>query len=169
MRAVPLQQQREIERCINVVGCNQQRLAQAFDSRLGASLIIQQVGEIVPSFGKCRIGASSRSQSRFGFDGPARSPKHVPEIERRRCISRIAFHKNSIEPLGFGYVTDLFRSVGPIEQFIRIIPGVIYRQDELTIFVGAAARLLDLNVTQGASMQPDLRPIRQLEAISGFR
>ena len=106
-----------------------------------ASLIIQQVGEIVPSFRKCRIGARSSPQSRFGFDGASSGPKHVPEIERRRCISRIAFHKKAIEPLGFGNVPDLLSRMRPIEQFIGIVASAINCKDELTVFVRSAARL----------------------------
>ena len=49
----------------------------------------------------------------------------------------------------------LLRSVGPIEQFIRILPGAIDGHDELTIFVRATAGLLDLNIAVGASMKPD--------------
>ena len=49
-----------------------------------------------PSFGKCRICASCGPQSRFGFDGAGSGPKHVPEIERRRSISRAAFHEKPI-------------------------------------------------------------------------
>ena len=74
--AFSLQQERQIEHCINVVGRNQQGLAQAFDGGFGASLVIQQVGEIVPSFPKCRIGAGRSPQSRFGFDRAGSRPKH---------------------------------------------------------------------------------------------
>ena len=44
--AFPLQQQRQVERCINVVGRNQQGLAQALDGGFGAPLTIWQVGEL---------------------------------------------------------------------------------------------------------------------------
>ena len=67
---------------------------------------------IVPSFRKCRISAGSCPQGRFGLDGPRGGPKHVAEIERRRCIRRIAFHEEAIEPLGFGNVAHLLRSMG---------------------------------------------------------
>jgi hypothetical protein len=52
----------------------------------------------------CRIGAHSVPESRFGFDSTGGGPKHVTEIERRRCVSRIAFHEEAIELLGFGYI-----------------------------------------------------------------
>ena len=132
-------------------------------------MIIQQVGEIVPSFRKCRIGARSSPQSRFGFDGTSSGPKHVPEIERRRRISRVAFHEKAIEPFGFGNVPALLGRMRPIEQLIGIVPCAINCQDELTVFVRAAARLLDLNVAEGAGMKPDTQPSRRQEAISGFR
>ena len=73
--ALSLQHQREIEHCIDVVGRNHKRLAQALDGGFGTPLIIQQVGEIVPSLGKCRISARSSPQGGFGFDGPAQRPE----------------------------------------------------------------------------------------------
>jgi hypothetical protein len=36
---------------------------------------------------------------RFGFNPAAGSPKHVPKIERWRCIGRIAFHHDPVEAL----------------------------------------------------------------------
>ena len=78
------------------------------------------------------------------------SKKHVPEIERRRCVRRIAFHKQAVEPLGFGNVPHLLGSMGPIEQVIGIVAGVVYCENELTVLIRAAARLFDLNVAERA-------------------
>ena len=43
----------------------------------------------------------------------------------------------------------------PIEQLIGIVPCAINGQHELTVFVRTAARLLDLDVAEGAGMKPD--------------
>jgi hypothetical protein len=77
VRAFPLQQQCKIEHRIIVVGCNHERVAEAFDSGFGSPLIVQQVGKIVPGFRKRRIAARGGPQSRFGFDGAAGRPKHI--------------------------------------------------------------------------------------------
>ena len=74
-----------------------------------------RAAEIVPSFRKCRIGARGGPQSRFGFNGPAGPSKHVSEVERRRCICRVAFHSKAIKPFGLSNVTDLLGDNGPIE------------------------------------------------------
>ena len=42
-----------------------------------------------------------------------------------------------------------------IEQLVGILPCAINGQYELTVFIRAAARLLDLNVAEGAGMKPD--------------
>ncbi len=43
----------------------------------------------------------------------------------------------------------------PVEKVIGIVASVINCQDELTIFVGTTARLLDLNIAVCAGMKPD--------------
>jgi hypothetical protein len=60
------------------------------DGGFGPSLVIQQVGEIVPSFPKCRIGAGSSPQSRFGFDRAGSRPKHVTEIDATASDLRLS-------------------------------------------------------------------------------
>ena len=47
----------------------------------------------------------------FGFDGARGTSQHIPEIERRRCISRVDFH---VEPFGLSNVAHdvlLFQAV----------------------------------------------------------
>jgi hypothetical protein len=102
-----------------------------------------------------RLCARSRPQSHFGFDRTATGLKHVPEIERRGSVGRIAFHKQSIEPFGLGNFPQLLGRMRPVEKVIGIVAGVINCQDELTIFVGTTARLLDLNIAVCAGMKPD--------------
>src|SRR3984893_4790616 len=68
---------------------------------------------------------------------------------------RIVFHEQAIEPFGFGNVSRLLGSMGPIEQFIGIVAGIIDCKDELTVLIRATTRLLDLNVAERAGMKPD--------------
>jgi hypothetical protein len=44
--------------------------------------------------------------------------------------------------------------MGPIEQVIGIVAGVVYCENELTVPIRAAARLFDLNITERASVKP---------------
>ena len=47
--------------------------------------------------------------------------------------------------------------MSPIEQVIGIVAGAINCKNELTVFIRAAARLLDPNVAEGAGMKPHSR------------
>jgi len=57
------------------------------------------------TLGEQWISACRCTQSHFRFNLLATSPKHVPEIKRRRRIAGIAFHQDTIEAFGFGNVT----------------------------------------------------------------
>ena len=45
--------------------------------------------------------------------------------------------------------------MGPIEQVIGIVAGVVNRENELTVLIRAAARLFDLNVADRAGVKAD--------------
>ncbi len=81
-----LKQQREIEHGIGVVRRDPQRCAQAFNGGLSASLLVQQVAQVVPSIRECRIDARRGAQGGFGLDVAGRGPEQVAEIERCRRI-----------------------------------------------------------------------------------
>jgi|ERR1700747_3194824 hypothetical protein len=56
-----LKQEREIEYRINVGRRGSQRLAQAIDGGFRPTLLVQQVGEVVPSFRKHWVSARRRA------------------------------------------------------------------------------------------------------------
>ena len=82
-------------------------------------------------------------------------PQYVPEIERRQCVRRIDFHEQPIEFFGFRTVPHLLGSMGPIEQVIGIVAGVVNCEGELSVLVRATARLLDLNVAERGEIGRD--------------
>jgi hypothetical protein len=70
-------------------------------------------------------------------------PEHVSEIERRRCISQIAFHQNSVEALGFGNISKLLSRLSPRKQVIGIVLRLADRKEKLAVFVSTSPRLFD--------------------------
>lgn len=64
----------------------------------------------------------------------------------------------------------VIRRMGPIEQVIGIVAGVINCKDELTVLIRATSRLLDLNVAERAGrerIRAGVRPDAQRQ--SGLR
>ena len=53
---MPVQQAREVEDCIGIVRVGLHGALQAIDREFGATLDLEQIGEVVPSLGKMRVG-----------------------------------------------------------------------------------------------------------------
>jgi len=68
----------KIKHRVGVVRCSLERTPQTIDCGFRATLLAR------------RISARGRTQRRFGFELSTSSPKHVPKVERRRRIRRIA-------------------------------------------------------------------------------
>jgi hypothetical protein len=108
-----------LNRCTCVIRRYAQRLAQAFDCRIGPTLVVQQIAKIVPSLGIFRIDPRGSSESRFRFDITAVDPEHISEIERRRCIRWIAFHLEAVEPLGFDNISHFLSASNSLAKARR--------------------------------------------------
>jgi len=154
--ASSLEQHRKVEHCVCVVRRDPQRCAQGFDGGFAASLLVEQVAEIVPSLRECWIDTRCGPQCHFGFDIAAVGSEHVTEIERCRCIHWIAFHKNAVKAFGFGNITSLLSRLGLLKQVIRIVPGLVDCEHKLAVFVGASPGLFDFQAVARSGMEPHI-------------
>jgi hypothetical protein len=133
-----LQQQGEVEHCISVAGGDLQCFAQTFDGGFGASLLVKEVAEIVQGLREGRINPRRGPQCCFGFDITAMGPEHVSEIERRRSITWIAFHQNSVEALSFGSISNLLSRLRLRKQVVGIVLKLADRKEKLAVFVSTS-------------------------------
>src|SRR5271165_1319719 len=66
--AVPVQQSCEVEDRIAIIRIGLEGALQAIDREFGATLDLEQIGEVVPSLGKMRVGLKGGPVSGFSLD-----------------------------------------------------------------------------------------------------
>ena len=71
----PLEQQRQIEHRVGIVGIGVERALAGSRSPLGAALVVEHIGEVVPGLGEVRIGLDGGPIGGLRFDVLARSTR----------------------------------------------------------------------------------------------
>src|SRR5262245_20687466 len=153
---ITLEQECKVEHRICIVWGGSQSGAQAIDGSFRLALIVQQVGEIIPSLCKQRISARRCTKSRFRFNFAAISPKHIAKVERCGRISGIALHQDAIEALGLSTVSGLLCRLCLLKQNVGILLRWINRQYKLSALIGSPLGLLDLDGVSSGGMQPQI-------------